>query len=108
MRRSLKERFRDRSLLFITSVIIGLNMFFFVNGAISYFLLRGEWFMVVPIIIALFVLIIIPYIIAIARLKFGATRLDDILKDDLFFFSVGYAYTFVGLFIIAFFIITRL
>jgi len=107
MRRNLKERFNDRSLLFIVSVIIGLNMFFFVNGAIGYFFIIGQWIMIPPIIGALFILIMMPYLIKIFTLKNNATLLSDDQKDQLFFFSLGYAYTGVGLFIIGYFFLNH-
>ncbi|WP_343089362.1 hypothetical protein [Methanocalculus natronophilus] len=83
-------------------------MFFFVSGSIGYFFLMGHWIMIPPIIIALFILIMIPYIYRIFTLKNNATLLSDDQKDQLFFFSFGYAYTVVGLFLIGYFFFNHL
>ncbi len=106
MRRNLKERYSRRSFLFIMVMIIGFNMFLFVNGALSYFFMIGQFWLITLTVLTLFILIMIPYTYKIMKLKFGATRLDDTLKDDLFFLSFGYAYTIVGLIIIIMYIIT--
>lgn len=106
MRRNLKERYSRRSFLFIMVMIIGFNMFLFVNGALSYFFMIGQFWLITLTVLTLFILIMIPYTYKIMKLKFGATRLDDTLKDDLFFLSFGYAYTTVGLIIIIMYIIT--
>ncbi len=107
MKPSLKERYARRSFLFILVMIIGFNMFLFVNGVLSYFFMIGQFWLISLTALVLFVLIIIPYIYKIMRLKFGATRLDDTLKDDLFFLSFGYAYTLVGIVIIIMFFISN-
>lgn len=63
--------------------------------------------MIPPIIVALFILIMMPYLIKIFTLKNNATLLSDDQKDQLFFFSLGYAYTVVGLFIIGYFFLNH-
>ena len=100
MRKNPRERFEDHSILYVTSIMIGANMFIFTMLVFMERLLDGD-FLVASIIFGVLALLIIhPYYQA-KRRGHDLKRLSEFIKDDLFLMSFSFSFIAVGSVLIA-------
>jgi len=95
MRRSVKERFSDRSFLFVMMMVVSINMSVFVLLFLIDRLLKGYYLVggIVALVIA--ALFIIPYNLVVHSRE-GRRRLSEIMKDDIFLFFFATTFTLLG------------
>lgn len=106
MRRGIKERFKDRSLLFLLMMVIGVNMFIFVLLYVIDRFLLGYPLQGGIITAVILLLFIIPYNLVVHSKK-GKRRLTDIMKDDIFLFFFSTAFTFIGIVLLVVYLLER-
>ncbi len=107
MRRSIKERFTDRSFMFVLMMTVSVNMFIFVLLYMIDRFLLGHYLeggIIAAVIMTLFV---IPYTLVVKSKK-GRRRLTEIMKDDLFLFFFSTTFTFLGLVLLAVYLFERI
>lgn len=100
MRKSPRERFEDHSILYVTSIMIGANMFIFTMLVFIERLLDGAYLAAFAIFSVLLVLIAYPYYQAKKR-GHDLKRLSEFIKEDLFLMSFSFSFIAVGSVLIA-------
>ncbi len=96
MKRNLKERFEDRSFLFLMTMIIGLNMFVLTLGSVIYLFLIN-FILVASILTVIAILLFIgPYLLTYYY-KGEIRRLSDTLLDNVFLAGFSISSTVVGI-----------
>ena len=98
MKKTLKERFEQRSLLFLVAMMISMNMFIFVLLFLINQFLLGHFESAVPLSLIVIVLFTVPYILTMR--KKSLSKLSDVIKDDLFLLGFSLAFIPVGLIVI--------
>ncbi len=91
MKKSLKERFSYRSFLFILAMMLSINTFIFVIIYILNQFILGHYFSATIVLMMVIILFIIPYYIASRRLPIS--RMNVVLKDDIFL--MGFSLSFI-------------
>ncbi len=99
MKRNLKERFEDRSFLFMMAMIIGLNMFVLTLGSVIYFFLIGYVYLSLILLIVSILLFVIPYAITY-KVRGELRRLSDTLLDNVFLAGFTFSSTIVGIIVL--------
>ncbi len=107
MRRNIRERFNDRSLLFVLMMIIGINMFIFVLLYVIDRFLLGHYLQGGIVTIVIMTLFVIPYSLVVYSRK-GRRRLSEIMKDDLFLFFFSTSFTIVGIVLLVVYFFERI
>jgi len=95
MRKNPRERFEDHSILYITSLMTGVNMFIFTMLVFIDRLLGGEYLMASIIFSVIFLLILYPYYLAKRRGN-DLKKLSNFIKEDLFLMSFSFSFIIVG------------
>ncbi len=95
MKRNLKERFEDRSMLFMITMIIGLNMFVLTLGAVIYFYLIGFTLLALALTGAAAMLFLLPYGMTYYY-RGEVKRLSETMLDNVFLAAFSLSSTIVG------------
>jgi|GEM_PF-606030 len=93
-----KERFERRSLLFIISMILGLNMFIFVSLFTIDRFLAGHLTFAATVVAMIFFGFIVPYVVL--TVKRSGKKLEEQKKDDIFLLLFSVSFTVIGVIIL--------
>ncbi len=99
MKKTIKERFEQRSLLFLFSMMLSINMFIFVFLFLINQYLLGFFESAVPLTLLVIVLFLIPYLMTMKKRSYR--RLAQVLKDDIFLMGFSLAFIIVGIVVMA-------
>ncbi len=99
MKKTLKERFEQRSLLFLFAMMLSINMFIFVCLFLINQYLLGFFESAIPLTLVMIILFITPYVITIRQRSYN--RLSQVIKDDIFLMGFSLSFITVGIIVMA-------